>query len=138
MKISIRRINDKVHVEARNASGNVVEADGAPSVGGEGLGMRPMEMLLSALGSCSAIDVVEFLRKMRQPLESLEIDVEGEREEGKHPSLFTKVHLHYRLSGALDSGKVERAIRLSVDQYCSVARILEKTAQISWDYTIVS
>lgn len=136
MKVTIRRINDQVHLEAINEQGNRVQADGASHIGGQGLGMRPMEMLLSALGNCSAIDVIEFLRKMRQPLEKLEIEIDGTREEGKHPALFTDIHLHYKLTGDLDPKKVEKAIALSVDTYCSVARIVEKTAKISWSYSL--
>jgi len=136
MKITIRRVNDQVHFESRNETGNTVLADGAPHIGGQGLGMRPMEMLVSALGNCSAIDVVEFLRKMRQGLETLEIELEGKREEGKHPSLFTEIHLHYRLSGELDPRKVEKALSLSVDKYCSVARHLEKTVELSYSFSI--
>ncbi len=136
MKITFKRLDEDYHIQAMNDNGNTIETDGAEDIGGAKQGMRPMQLVLSALGSCSAIDVVQFLRKMRQPLEDIQMEVTAEREADKTPSLFTAVHIHYKLFGALNPQKVERAIEMSVDKYCSVARILEKTAAISWDYEI--
>jgi putative redox protein len=136
MKIEIKRLDDAYHLQASNEDGNSVESDGAASIGGSGKAMRPMQMLLSSLGTCSAIDVISFLQKQRQPLEDIKITLEGEREADKVPSLFTKVHVHYELLGDLDEKKVRKAVDLSMEKYCSVARILEKTAEISWDFEI--
>lgn len=136
MRITLHRLNDAYHLEARNESGQTVQSDGATSIGGSHLGMRPMEMLISSLGSCSAIDVISFLRKMRQPLEDIQIRIEADREADQTPSLFTEVRMHYILKGSMDPKKVEKAISLSVDKYCSVARILEKTARITWSYEL--
>ncbi len=136
MKITLRRLDDAYHMIALNETGNTVESDGSPDIGGSHKGMRPMQMMLSALGSCSAIDVIQFLKKMRQPLRDIEMEVTAKREADAVPSLFTDIHIHYILHGHLDSRKVERAITMSVDKYCSVARIMEKTATITWDYEI--
>ena len=136
MKIEIKRLDDAYHLQASNEDGNSVESDGAASIGGSGKAMRHMQMLLSSLGTCSAIDVISFLQKQRQPLEDIKITLEGEREADKVPSLFTKVHVHYELLGDLDEKKVRKAVDLSMEKYCSVARILEKTAEISWDFEI--
>jgi len=136
MEIKLKRLDDAFHMLAINEDGSTVESDGSPDIGGSHKGMRPMQMVLSALGSCSAIDVIQFLRKMRQPLLDIELTITAQREPDKTPSLFTDIHLHYRLHGPLDSKKVERAISLSVDKYCSVARLLEKTAHITWEYEI--
>lgn len=136
MKITLRRLDDAYHMIALNENGNSVESDGSPDIGGSHKGMRPMQMVLSALGSCSAIDVIQFLKKMRQPLRDIEMKITAKREADAVPSLFTDIHLHYVLHGPLDSRKVERAITMSVDKYCSVARILEHTATITWDYEI--
>ncbi len=138
MKIEIKRLDDAYHLQATSEEGNTVETDGAVSIGGSNKGMRPMQMLLSSLGSCSSIDVIQFLKKQRQPLEDIRVTITGEREPDKVPSLFTEVHVHFELSGDLDKNKVEKAVSLSMDKYCSVARILEKTAKITWDYTIVA
>ncbi len=137
MKITLRRLDDAYHLEATNDTGNTVETDGSPDIGGAHKGMRPMQMLLASLGSCSAIDVIQFLRKMRQPLEDIQVEVTAQREPDKVPSLFTAINIHYQLHGKLNPKKVERAISMSVDTYCSVAKLLEKTAPISWSYDIV-
>lgn len=136
MQITFKRLDDAYHLVALNEDGNTVNTDGAPDIGGSHKGMRPMQLVLTALGSCSGIDVIHLLKKMRQPLQGFEMTVTGEREKDKTPSLFTDIHIHYILHGPLDSQKVERAISLSVDKYCSVARILEKTAHITWDFEI--
>ena len=137
MKIHLTRLDNAFHIQASNEAKNTVISDGAESIGGSGQGMRPMEMLLSSLGSCSAIDVIQFLKKMRQPLEHIELEIDAERDPDNVPSLFTKINIHYTLKGDLDAKKTEKAISLSVDKYCSVARILEKTAEISWSYTLI-
>ena len=136
MKIEIKRLDQAYHLLASNENGNTVESDGAESIGGSGKGMRPMQMLLSSLGACSTIDVINFLRKQRQPLDDIRITLTGERDPDKVPSLFTDVHVHFELFGNLDEKKVAKALSLSMEKYCSVARILEKTATITWDFSI--
>ena len=136
MKIEIQRLDDAYHLRATNEDGNSVETDGALYIGGSGKGMRPMEMLLSSLGSCSSIDVIQFLKKQRQDLKDIRVTLTGEREADQTPALFTNIHVHFDLFGDLEESKVERAVSLSMEKYCSVARILEKTAKITWDYII--
>lgn len=136
MKIEIKRLDKAYHLQATNENGNTVESDGAESIGGSGKGMRPMQMLLSSLGACSTIDVINFLQKQRQPLDDIRITLTGERDPNNVPSLFTDVHVHFELFGELDEKKVAKAVSLSMEKYCSVARILEKTATITWDFSI--
>ncbi len=97
----------------------------------------PMEMLLAALGSCSAVDVVLILQKKRQPLRSLEVSVSGERA-AETPAVWTAIEMTYRLGGKLDDKAVRDAIELSQNKYCSVAAMLGKTAKITYRYEIVS
>lgn len=136
MKIKLSRINDAVKFKAVNEQQNEIILDGSPSIGGLNEGMRPMETLLSALAGCSAMDVVSLLNKMRQPLEGLEIEVDGTRDEKQVPAIFTHIHLKFSLIGNLDEKKVKKAISMSVDQYCSVARMLESKATIEWSFSI--
>ena len=136
MQIKIKRLNDATHLEATNEAGLTLQMDGAPSVGGEDLAMRPMQVLLSSLGGCSAMDIISILKKQRQPLEDIQFTLDGTREEGKTPSLFTTIHVTFDLYGNLDQDKVERAIDLSMQQYCSVAKTLEKTAEITYSFEI--
>ncbi len=96
----------------------------------------PMELLLLALGACTATDVVIVLEKKRQKLESLDVICSGERA-SEPPTVWTKLELLYRLRGQLDDAAVKHAIQLSEDKYCSVAAMLKKTATLSWRYEIL-
>jgi putative redox protein len=99
-------------------------------------GPGPMELLLVALGACTATDVVSILAKKRQKLEKLEIIVSGERAT-EPPSVWTKLEVFYRLWGALDDKAVKDSIELSENKYCSVAAMLKKTAELSYRYEIL-
>ena len=96
----------------------------------------PMELVLLALGACTATDVVSILEKKRQKLESLEIICGGERAH-EPPAVWTKLEILYRLRGRLDDAAVRHAIQLSEDKYCSVAAMLKTTAAVSWRYEIL-
>jgi len=96
----------------------------------------PMELLLMALGGCTATDVVVVLRKKRQKLESLEVICSGERAAAP-PAVWTKLEVLYRLRGELDESAVKHAIELSEGKYCSVSAMLRKTATLSWRYEIL-
>ncbi|MFZ0819249.1 MAG: OsmC family protein [Candidatus Acidiferrales bacterium] len=95
----------------------------------------PMELLLLALGSCTATDVVSILKKKRQKLDALDVEVTGERAP-EPPMVWTKLQIVYRLRGKLDDKAVRDAIELSETKYCSVAAMLRKTAQISFRFEI--
>jgi putative redox protein len=136
MRITLERMNQAVHMKATNEEGAVVHVDGAAKVGGENKGFRPMQLLLAGLGSCSSIDIVGILKKQKQPLEDLQVLVDGEREDKKVPSLFRDIHVHFILKGDLDEKKVKRAVDLSMKTYCSVTRILEKTANVTYSFEI--
>jgi putative redox protein len=137
MKIEIQRINSATLMEATNEDGAKLIMDGSPDVGGVNGGLRPMQLLLAAAGGCSSIDVIEILKKQKQPLEDLHVTVEGGRDKNEVPSLFKTIHLHFTLKGNLEKEKVERAINLSMEKYCSVAKTLEKTAVITHSYEIL-
>jgi putative redox protein len=96
----------------------------------------PMELVLIALGACTATDVVSILAKKRQKLESLEVICSGERA-AKPPTVWTKLEILYRLRGQLDDAAVKHVIQLSEDKYCSVAAMLKKTASVTWRYEIL-
>ncbi len=96
-----------------------------------------MEVVLSGLGGCSAIDVMLILQKSRQSVRHCEIEIDAQRAE-TIPNVFTHIHLHYRLTGdQLDPKKIARAIDLSKEKYCSVTKMLENTAEISSSFEIV-
>jgi putative redox protein len=138
IKIELSRLNDAVHLEAKNELGNRIEIDGSADVGGMQLGMRPMQLLLAAFGSCSGIDVINILKKQKQALKDIKITVTGEREKDAIPSLYTEVHAHFKLFGKIDENKASKAVDLAVDKYCSVAKTLEKTAKVSHSFEIIT
>lgn len=136
MKITLDRINDAYLMEATNERGQKITLDSSVESGGSNAGYRPMELLPVALGSCTSIDVISILKKQKQPLKGYRVEVNGEREAGKVPSLYTAFEIHYIFEGDLDEKKVKRAIDLSLEKYCSVSMTLEKTAKITYRYTI--
>jgi putative redox protein len=136
MKVTLHRLDDAFHFLAQNEDGNEVHFDLTPEEGGTGQGAGPMQTVMMCLAGCSSIDVISILQKARQPLEDFDVEVEYERAAGQVPSLFTTVHMHFLLTGDLEVEKVRRAIDLSVNKYCSVAKILEKTAMITTSFSV--
>jgi putative redox protein len=137
MKISLKRINKAVHLEATNEDGNKVQIDGSPAIGGEDLGVRPMQLLLMGLGGCSSMDILNILAKQKVELEDFNIDVNAERDTENTPSLFTNIHVRFIFKGTdLSMKKIERAVNLSMDKYCSVTKILEKSAKITHEIVL--
>jgi putative redox protein len=136
MKIKIDRIDKAYNLKATNEDGQSVLLDASPEIGGNNNGMRPMQLLISALGGCSTIDIVNILTKQRQNLKDIKVEIEADREIGKTPSLFTNINVHFLLYGKIDETKAKKAVELSMDKYCSVARIIEKTAKITYSIEI--
>ena len=103
----------------------------------EGIGIKPSDLLLIAVGSCSAVDVVDILTKKRMPLYLLEITINGEQDPNP-PWTFRKIHIHYRIGGNnLTDKAVTQAIQLSHDKYCSVASTVRATVEITSDYELL-
>ncbi|MDZ4663739.1 MAG: OsmC family protein [Bacteroidota bacterium] len=136
MKINLKRLNNNFHMEARNEDGNTIQMDSSPEIGGEGKGMRPRQLLLAAIGGCSAIDVILILKKQKQEISDFDVEVDGESEKVEDYSLFRDITLHFKVKGKVDYDKVERAVKLSIDKYCSVSKTLEPTAKINYKITV--
>ncbi|HMV21791.1 MAG: OsmC family protein [Betaproteobacteria bacterium] len=118
-------------------SGHAVAMDGAPDAGGRNLAPRPMEMLLTGTGGCTAFDVVMILKKGRQRVTGCEVKLNATRAE-TDPKVFTAIHFSFRVSGTgLKPEAVARAIELSKEKYCSASIMLAKTATITHDFEIV-
>ncbi len=135
MKVQLNRVNNKVHFRASNGEGPTVDIDGSPAIGGVGQGFRPMELLLTAHAGCTVMDVVSILEKQRQTVDDVSIEVDGTRGEGT-PAPFTKIHLHYELTGDIDVEKARRAIDLAVHKYCSVGEMLKSSAEIDFSFVV--
>ena len=107
------------------------------STADEGVGMKPSELLLVAVASCTAVDVVEILEKKRMLITHLEINVSGEQDQDP-PWTFRKIHIHYRIGGKnLTEKGVSQAIQLSEEKYCSVAATIRATAEITTEFEIL-
>ena len=122
---------------AETGSGHMVNMDGAPEGGGNNLAPRPMEMLLTGTGGCTAYDVVLILKRGRADVRGCEVAVKAERAD-TDPKVFTAIHFHFTVTGKdLKPEAVERAINLSHDKYCSATIMMAKTAAITHSYSIV-
>ncbi|WP_120498603.1 OsmC family protein [Kiloniella sp. EL199] len=136
MKTRIKWV-ENVAFMAESGSGHAVVMDGAVEGGGRNLGPRPMEMLLMGMGGCSAYDVVYILKRGRENVEDVNVDVEAERAD-TDPKVFTKIHMHFRVKGeGLNERKVERAVELSADKYCSASIMLGKAAEVTHSFELV-
>jgi putative redox protein len=118
--------------EAVAGSGGTLVVDGAKEIGGEDRGMRPMELLLASVASCSAMDVVHILRKQKEPLEKLSVDIEGVRPDGE-PSPYSRMKLVFVARGAVDAHKMTRAVSLAVEKYCSAIASLKSDLTVEWE-----
>lgn len=137
MKARVKYIEGMAFM-GESGSGHAVVMDGAPEYGGRNLGIRPMEMLLMGLGGCTAFDVVNILRKGRENVEDVIVDVSAERA-SEDPKVFTAIHLDYKVKGSgLNEAKVERAISLSKEKYCSASIMLAKAAKITHSWSLVT
>jgi len=135
MKARVKWVDGMMFV-GESGSGHSVVMDAAPAVGGRDLGIRPMEMLLLGMGGCSSIDVVMILKKGRQAVTDCWVELEAERAE-TDPKVFTKIHAHFVVTGhGLDPAKVERAIVLSAEKYCSASVMLGAMARITHDFEV--
>jgi putative redox protein len=120
MEARIKWVENAAFV-GETGSGHAIVIDGPQDIGGRNLGMRPMELMLLSIGSCSAVDVVHILKKARQPVSDVQVEVKGTRAD-TDPKVFTAVHLHFIVSGAgLGASHVERAVKLSAEKYCSAS-----------------
>lgn len=129
MKARIKWVENVMFL-GESGSGHSVIMDGAPDAGGRNLGVRPMEMLLLGLGGCSAFDVVMILKRGRERVTDCVVEIDAERAE-TDPKVFTRITMRYIVTGhQLDPKKVDRAVALSADKYCSATAIMSKTAQI--------
>jgi len=136
MKISLKRINENYLFETVNERGNIVLLDNKSDE--EPKGASPMDLLLRGIAGCSSIDIVMILRKQNHELEDLQVEVVGYRENGAIPNVFKNIHLDFILKGDVPAAKVERAVKLSMDKYCSVSKMLEKAAEISYSVSLNS
>ncbi|RLF87779.1 OsmC family peroxiredoxin [Thermococci archaeon] len=113
-----------------------IEGDKCSVILGEG-GISPMKLLLLSVAGCTAFDVVKILKKMREPIKGLEIEIEGTRRD-EYPRIYKEVTIHYRIYGNVDEKKARRAIELSQEKYCSAsAHIKLSGAKVNYTLEII-
>ncbi|MEZ4912311.1 MAG: OsmC family protein [Saprospiraceae bacterium] len=131
MKVTVSSGSGELEFIGENSIGNTLTFSGAQK------SVSPMEGVLMAAGSCSAIDVELILTKMKQEFSKVEVMIEAERADSV-PKVFTKIHMHYKVYGNIKQEKAEKAVRMSMESYCSVSIMLSKAANISYSTEVIS
>ncbi len=135
-RIEMERTEGEYGFTVTDISKHTLYTDSSEESGGTNFGFRPMQLLLSGLGTCSAIDMIAILKKQKQNIEAFKIVVEGEREENKVPSLWKAINVVFTLKGVAQD-KAEKAAFLSMEKYCSVAETLRRGGTaITWQIEI--
>ncbi|NOZ56056.1 MAG: OsmC family protein [Calditrichaeota bacterium] len=135
MKAYIKQIKG-LALAAKSDSEHWITMDGPYDLNGQNAGPRPMEVFLMSLGACTAMDVLSILKKMRQPVEDFEMEIDADRAP-EHPKVFTRVNIKYIIYGrGIKPENVERAIELSQVRYCSASEMVRKTAEITTSFEI--
>ena len=137
MQVELNRIDNDFHFLATGSTDVPVHIDAALKIGGHDAGARPMELILMGLAGCSAIDIILILKKQRQIVKDFKILVDGTRRDGKLPGVFEKINLHFILSGTIKEDRLARAIKLSMDKYCSVTAMLRPTVEITTSFEVL-
>jgi putative redox protein len=136
MKARIKWVEDRTFI-GESGSGHKIVLGTAFGPEGRTPGPSPMELVLIGMGGCTAFDVVHILEKGREQIEDLAVELQVERAQ-QDPKVFTRVHMHFVVKGhALAAEKVERAIKLSADKYCSASAMIAKTATITHDFEVL-
>ncbi|MEL0011478.1 MAG: OsmC family protein [Bacteroidota bacterium] len=139
MSIVVQWLKEGYQFEAENRVGGKIRIDGDGVLQGIEGGIAPLELLLAGIGACSAVDVVMILKKQRQVIESLEVQVDPEKVKNEIGySEYKTIHMHYTLTGDIDTNKAQKALELSITKYCSVSKALEKSSEISFSFEIRS
>ena len=128
---------DGLQFIGEGSSGHAIVMDGDVSVGGRNTGTRPTELLLIGIGGCSGMDIASVLKKKKQDVRGLEINVKGEKAEN-YPKKFTDIDMEFVIRGRnISDDAVKKAVELSMEKYCSVKATLEGSAKITWSYKII-
>ena len=136
MRLHLERQDDAFLFTARNEAGHEITLDTSLEDDGNVSGIGAMQVVAVGLGHCSSVDVISILKKQRQTIDEYRVVVDAERASDETPAVFREIHVHYYIDGDVEPDKARRAINLSLGKYCSVARMLEKTAEITYSLTL--
>ena len=132
MKMHIKRLDDDFLMEASNDTSNTLLMDGSESIGGHHKGMRPMQLLLAAVGGCSSIDIISILKKQRQQIDAFELEVDSDSQKVDDHSVYKDIYIKFMIKGKVDAEKAKKAAELSFNKYCSVSMALQPQSQIHY------
>ncbi|NND69990.1 MAG: OsmC family protein [Rhodothermales bacterium] len=131
MDVTVRRIDDGYRFEGKGDRVGTIVMDNGAGSGGKGEAPSPLQAFLMTVGGCSGIDVVSILEKSRQRIDDLKIEIHADREKHGFISPFEHVHLHFIMTGDMDDNKAARAVRLSLEKYCTVSYMLKKAVSMT-------
>jgi putative redox protein len=137
MKIHVRKLDGPFRMEATNPEGNSIIMDTKKSNGGDEKGMSPTELLLSAVAGCSGVDILTILRKQRYEIRDFQVIVDGEKEKEGDAKAWADIKLHYKIFGSIPEENAKKAIDLSLEKYCSVAKTLRSYAKIHYTFELI-
>lgn len=137
MNIQLNRVDSAFRMKAHNERGDLLYTDGSEAIGASARGWRPMELLLASLAGCSVIDIISVLKKQRQDVKDIKIDVSGTKRDGI-PSPYETINVHFTVSGQVKETKMEKAIELTKGKYCSVYFSLHPEIVVSYTYDIIT
>jgi putative redox protein len=136
MEVEIRKI-DGLKLKGKDDTGHEIVIDTKKELGGHDSAPSPMKLLLLSLGSCTLMDVISLLDKMRVDYDDIKVKVTGERRD-KHPKTFKNIEIKYTIYGKNpDESKIKKAIGLSTEKYCSIHAMLAKSASISDSFEVI-
>ncbi|MEM9544762.1 MAG: OsmC family protein [Bacteroidota bacterium] len=130
MQIKLESTHGSLNFKGTNDRGQSLQFSGEKEA------VSPMESVLMAAAACSSIDVEIFLKKMRQPLERIEVEVKGDRVDAV-PAVFEAIHMHYKIYGNVKEDKAKKAVEMSMEKYCSVSIMLQKAVTMSHSFEVI-
>ena len=136
MGLELNRIEEPFVFELRNEEGVICGIDANPTIGGKGKGFRPMELLAGSLAGCASIDILLILKKQRIEPTRFGIKIETQRGEGV-PAIFEEIKLIFEVNDSIPQDKLEKAIKLTLDKYCSVSASLKEDVNVVFEVKYV-
>lgn len=132
MKVSLESTYGDLNFKGTTSRGQSIQLSGDKQA------CSPMEAVLMSVAGCSSIDIEIILKKMRQDVQSIKVEVEGVRRADQTPKIFTSMHLKYELVGKIKQEKAEEAVKLSLDKYCSVSKSLHPDIKITHEIIVIA
>ncbi len=137
MKTYLSSTSQPARFAISNEKGHTVMVEAKREHGGSESAPSPTELLMMSQAGCTAIDVTTLLKKMRQPIEKIEIESSASRTPGQIPDVLDTLHLHFRMYGDIDPAKAEKAIRMSIHQYCPISKMIDQVTNITFSVDIL-